>query len=290
MRRSLSTLRNRWLITAGSALAATALPRFAAASFLPPSPGNLEVWLNAGTGVTAGGGGAVSAWADQSGNGHNATQSIAADQPVLVASSSSFNGQPALSFNGSTDYMQAPLPLSSAGGLTVFVVANHKSANTDRATVGGSQGDYGGSDQWFLMQSTASSNLAEIHRDSITTTSVTNGPLGTSAHVYTMSYDGSAQTLTQTVDGSTSSSPALFANMSLTTLDIGSLIHFGSGFNFGDVNIAEILVYNSALSPADDATVQSYLTNKYTAIPEPGSLSLLVVAGGLALRRRRSTI
>jgi hypothetical protein len=287
----LSHPRIKCIALLSSAILAGTLPRFANAAFTPPDSGNLEVWLDAGAGVTTGAGGAVSAWADQSGNGNNAAQATAGDQPVLVSSSAGFNNQPVLSFNGSTDYMQAPLPVSAAGGLTVFVVASHDSVNSNRAIVGGSQGNYGGSSQWFLMESTASSNLAEMNRDSSTNSSVTSGPLNTSTHVYTMTYNGSSETLSQTIDGSTSSSPALYANTSLTTLDIGSLIHFGAGFDYGDVNIAEILVYDSALDSTDAATVQTYLADKYTAssVPEPGSFALLALTGGLAFRRRRRT-
>jgi hypothetical protein len=267
-------------------LIAGALPSLAQASFVPPDSANLEVWLNAGAGVTASGGN-VSAWADQSGNGNNALQGTGADQPLFVSGSSTFGGQPSLSFNGTSDFMQAPLPVNAAGGLTVFVVASHDSANTNRATVGGSQGNYGGASQWFLMESTASSNLAEINRDSATHTSVTSGPLDTSDHVYTLTYDGGAETLTQTIDGSSASSQALFANMSLTTLDLGALVHFGSPFDYGNVNIAEVLVYDTALSSTDASTVQTYLSDKYTSVPEPGSIGLLIVGSGLAIRRRR---
>jgi hypothetical protein len=287
MLRAITNRCGKVAVGAGAALALGAVPRFVSAAFIPPDAGNLEVWLNAGTGVTSSGG-SVSAWADQSGNGNNATQAAAGDQPTLVSSDAAFNGQPVLAFNGSTDYMQSPLPFNAVGGMTVFVVASHDSVNTARGIVGGSQGNYGAASQWFLMQSTSNSNLAEINRDSTTNSSVTNGPLDTSPHVYALTYDGSAETLTQSVDGSSASSPALFANLSLSTLDIGSFIHFGAGFDFGDVNIGEILVYNTALSSADQATVENYLTSKYESVPEPGSLGVLVIAGGMALHRRRS--
>jgi hypothetical protein len=257
---------NRWTFIAASAIAAGALPQLARAQFTPPDESNLEVWLNAGTGVTTGAGDAVSAWADQSGNGNNATQANTGDQPTLISSDPSFNNEPVLSFNGSTDFMQAPLPLNAAEGLTVFVVASHDSANPNRAILGGSQGNYGASSQWFLMQSTSNSNLVEINRDSATSASVTSGPLDTSTHVYAMTYNGGAETLTQTIDGSSASSQALFANMSLSTLDIGSLIHFGAGFDYGDVNIGEILVYDAALSSSEETTVENYLASKYDTV------------------------
>jgi hypothetical protein len=286
MRVAFSNPRSRWIISTSCALLAGTLPGLAFA-FTPPDSGNLLVWLDAGAGVTASGG-SVSAWADQSGNGNNAAQATAGDQPTLVASSAGFNGQPVLSFNGSSDYLQAPLPVNTVGGLTVFIVAQHDSVSANRAILGGSAGNYGGSSQWFLMQSTASSNFAEINRNGSVNTSVTSGTLDTAAHVYAMTYNGGAETLTQTIDGSSSSSPAIFGNVSYTTLDIGALVHFGSPFDYGDVNIAEILVYDEALSSTDAAIVENYLSSKYVAaVPEPGCLGLMAIAAGIAMRRRR---
>ncbi len=59
---------------------------------------NLRLWLEA-DGVTANDGASVSAWADQSGNGFNATQSTAAQQPTYQVGA--MGGQPALRFNSS---------------------------------------------------------------------------------------------------------------------------------------------------------------------------------------------
>ena len=47
-------------------------------------------------------GGLVSAWADQSSNGHNASQGTAGQQAQLVYDA--IGGHPALSFNGSNFY------------------------------------------------------------------------------------------------------------------------------------------------------------------------------------------
>ena len=60
---------------------------------------NLFLWLkaNAGTSTTTNGQ-PVSSWADQSGNGNNATQGNAAVQPIYQTNV--INGQPTLSFNG----------------------------------------------------------------------------------------------------------------------------------------------------------------------------------------------
>ncbi len=68
-------------------------------------PGNIcgaLLWLKADTGVI--GTTAVSAWADQSNNNHNAIQNTASNQPTLNAASINFN--PSITLDGSNDFMK----------------------------------------------------------------------------------------------------------------------------------------------------------------------------------------
>jgi hypothetical protein len=58
----------------------------------------LALWLRADAGVTADSSGNVSAWADQSGNGHGGTTAGFGNDPRLVPNA--LNGQPALAFDG----------------------------------------------------------------------------------------------------------------------------------------------------------------------------------------------
>ncbi len=64
--------------------------------FVPTDLPNCGLWLHAGAGVATNGSGYVSTWADQSGNGRNATQGNAAMQPVWMANA--VNGLPAVRF------------------------------------------------------------------------------------------------------------------------------------------------------------------------------------------------
>ena len=67
--------------------------------------GNLDT--SALTSFCGAGNGFVTTWYDQSGNGYNATQTTAANQPQIVSSGSvlNVNTKPALSFDGSNDYL-----------------------------------------------------------------------------------------------------------------------------------------------------------------------------------------
>ncbi len=91
---------------------------------VPQTTGSLtpQVWLRSDVGVTASGG-QVSALADQSGNGNDASQSTGANQPTITAAA--VNGVAALNFDGSTSYMTlGPGLFFGSSGITAYVVLN----------------------------------------------------------------------------------------------------------------------------------------------------------------------
>ena len=63
----------------------------------------LLLQLRADLGITLDGAGNVSAWADQSGAGNNATQSSSGNRPHLVLGA--YNGRPTVRFDGSSSWM-----------------------------------------------------------------------------------------------------------------------------------------------------------------------------------------
>ena len=70
--------------------------------------------------------GFVTTWYDQSGNGYNATQTTAANQPQIVSSGSVIleNGNPAVQFDGNNDYLSNASSLSYSGGVSWYSVQN----------------------------------------------------------------------------------------------------------------------------------------------------------------------
>lgn len=87
------------------------------------SPGNvatnLHLWLKADAGVT--GTTAVSAWADQSGQGNDAAQATSSKRPSLT--SEAFNFNPALTFDGTDDMLDVPYSSNLNGSnMTIFSV------------------------------------------------------------------------------------------------------------------------------------------------------------------------
>jgi len=80
----------------------------------------LQLWLKADAGVTAGAGGKVTAWQDQSGKGNNASQSVADMSPLLV--NDAINGKPVLRFDGVDDFLEVADSdsVSITGDITTF--------------------------------------------------------------------------------------------------------------------------------------------------------------------------
>lgn len=78
--------------------------------------------------------GAVSAWADISGNGRNASQSDPALQPGYEASVASLNGQPAAVFDGVKRLTLNSINVGAAAGFSVYWVADFGGANAGTAS------------------------------------------------------------------------------------------------------------------------------------------------------------
>jgi hypothetical protein len=69
------------------------------------------------------GNGFVTTWYDQSGNGRNATQTTASNQPQIVSSGSviTYNGKPTMTYDGLNDFMQSAL-FNYSTALSVYYV------------------------------------------------------------------------------------------------------------------------------------------------------------------------
>ncbi len=84
---------------------------------IPGGVAGLVFWVKADAGVT--GTTNVSAWADQSGTGNNATQGTMANQPSLINPALNFN--PTIDFSDASDVMQLATPPTNSNS-TIFQV------------------------------------------------------------------------------------------------------------------------------------------------------------------------
>jgi hypothetical protein len=235
--------------------------RGGAAPFDPSTITGLNLWLKADS-LALSDGAAVSAWADSSGHGYAVTQATGANQPIYKSAIA--NGKPVLRFNGTTQRLEsstAGVIPSGTTAYTVFIVCALAATSSvyvpfatgPSASFATSMLFFNNTAQWTQRQVNAASGNVDVS-DSI---SVVVGAFD----VLTGDWNGSNIHLWR--NGS-------FKGISgiTTILNLGNYVSIGmdgpDGYLFpynGD--IAEVLVYNSALSTTDRQNVETYLRTKY---------------------------
>lgn len=229
---------------------------------------SLAGWWKADAGVTAGQNGAVSAWADQSGNANNAVQATGGSQPVRVTGA--VNSLPAIEFDGVDDFLAAPDANSldlNATGISAFVVVSpdtygtlsgqaRVSALVEKAGVATSyrldlRDEVGANPPAVLAGlaydngavSRSSNNAVALARYSIV--GALAGPNAVGAGLYVNG--SSVGSISGTVGADTA-----------TALVLG-----GSAGRYVDGRIAEVVLYRGPLSVADRQRVEGYLAHRY---------------------------
>ena len=220
---------------------------------LPSTISGLTCWLKADAGLTVENTNQVSAWADQSGNGYNFTQTTAGYRPTVVRHSS---GHKALSFDGTDDFMLAGSAMSNvvtAAAHTVFIVLKHENSSVRNYILADEYGYLG-----FRRSST--NNWSVFSYDG-TTDEVTKAASTDLAYIMHRHASG---TMYLSTNGGAESSTTTGSISDLT-----GALRIGKGLEENEMlgYIFEILVYNTALSAGDIASVNEYLTAKYITTP-----------------------
>ena len=235
----------------------------------------MALWLRADSGVTVDTNNLVSAWADQSGNGHHVGQGSAGNQPTLIASA--YNGQPALRFNGGSAYLQTATAfdlLAGSDDCSVFVVTRPGASQPTYANLF----DYSHNSVGFEYEQNGN-NLNQFYCNGFAQVQLQAGQLcisslikgGTSHQVF---YNG------QLASGG--AAPASLNMAPPRSFLVGNWIGGGRCYN-GD--IAELLIFNRALTDAETQTVEIYLNDKYAVVtppPTPTSLGATAISASQA--------
>lgn len=229
------------------------------------SPGGvssgLKSWLRADAGVTINPlNGRVSAWADQSGNGVNATQANSGLQPFITTNS--MNGHPAVQMNGGLNYLLINLSAAISDKPLTVVAVTHRQSNA--------------SNQYFLLGNTtaelpsirlgyATNNTLRVNQSTVAISRVV--PVYTAAteppvmSTYTVSAT-TGRRLTEYRNNqklsTSAASTALFKQH--PTGFIGGKGWADSGM-FGE--IAELMFFDRALPDDEMRQVSTYLNLKY---------------------------
>ncbi|MGE3311047.1 MAG: LamG-like jellyroll fold domain-containing protein [Limisphaerales bacterium] len=257
---------------AASALAALLLP-----GTLPALAQNLTVtqgltlWLKADAGVTADGGG-VTQWADQSGNNNNAFQGDPTFAPALVADA--INGKEVLRFDGTDDYLEVAdsESLSGAGDLTSFFVVRFDDFATFRAVWAKTSVNLPGPTDYYAQPGSGVPRLYRGNGSGTGLASFDGTALRAGAFLvagFGIEGDQASHFLSSQVT-TTGTLTADVADAD-TSLFIGTR---GDFFTKLKGDLAEVLIYDRALSPAERSTVADYLATKYDIQNLPPSVSL----------------
>lgn len=277
-----------------AALWATTLAVVQAQPTEPPRQ-NLQLWLKADAGVTADANGAVTAWADQSGQGNHAAQPVPARAPKLVENV--LNGKPILRFEGGTRYLDVPNSDSVAfvGDLSTFFVVKFADRSGYRAVWSKVLGNKPRPTDYYLLPDT---NVPRLYRGNagqwLSADAAAAIPSGEFAVVgFDVAGDNIAHYFNNLVNGRGTIVLAQPAEDSGLPLRIGSRDDLVTQLT-GD--LAEVLLYDAALSDADRGLVLEYLRVKYalpfnqppsvaitspppdTTVAAPGSVNMAVTA------------
>ena len=231
----------------------------------PPTDG-MRLWLKADTGVIADAKGNIARWTDQSGKGNDATQATAGSRPTLAANS--LNGLPAVQFTASKNqWFALPNIMNGATAGEAFVVVQVASGSPSSPSSLWSLGS-AGADYFPNIDGTIAESFGSNTQYNI-------GCPANGLGQYVL-YNVSAQPgqwLAQ-IDGITVASSGGNAVAFGSTPTLGS-DYWGDCFFDGD--IAEIIVYENALTADQRAAVGAYLQGKYAIVPAPASPTSLTV-------------
>ena len=227
-------------------------PNVSATAF---NPGQLApaMWLRADVGVTLNAGN-VSSWADQSGNGNNATQATPASQPLWVSSNASIRGKPTIRFAGATSTYLGHSLGGTSSNFTVWVVVvsvTQTSTNfrclygNNAGVLVGSNGS-GTSGDWGAYDGATDDGGTTIHGvGGFALTWVSSTPTGTQTF-YTNGGAGVNVTGTAAYPGAS-----------------GLIGQGGGGAQTFGGELAEIAVFNTQLTAAQVSLLYSYAHARY---------------------------
>ncbi len=245
------------LLAFPSAPSAQIMPVFSpTVSGLPVTLGNV-LWLDASDETTiAETGGSVSQWDDKSPEGNDVSQGTGSKQPTTGARV--INGLNALEFDGgdaiSNSVTQSTL--EAGDNFSVFAVFQYDDVSTYRNIL---NSDTGVHDRLVLGSSSTENFCFSTYTGSFTTKSVSFSDVDT-PHIFSGTAT-SANVLASELDGTTMSGIDTGATQEGDRFVVGAAANEGNFFMDG--LIAEIIIYDRALTAGEITAVEAYLTDKW---------------------------
>jgi hypothetical protein len=239
----------------------TSLPVSGAALWLDASQQN-TIFTDAGTTPVTTSGQSIYQWNDLSGNNRHAIQATSGNRPTWVPPASGQNGLGAISFNGSSSFFDTSMSLNGLSSFSIFLVAKS-------ATSGGWQSalrQQSGFQGFFVMPWTSNGGAVSpriiLGYDGGTTTpntvALTNGAFNLISFIRNSGVSNVAN-----VNG------VLSSTRSANTASLSESVNLSIGrypqpvAEYFSGSIAEIVIFNRALSPSETSSVESYLKTKW---------------------------
>jgi hypothetical protein len=216
-----------------------ALPSEGTAQTIPSS--GLSLWVSADQGITTDGSGNVSAWDDRSASNNDLLQATAGARPLFV--SSGFNGLPVLRFDGTDDFLLFTTRLTNVR--SVFWVVKESSS----APVNSGRFILGDVSNWDFH---AGANLWE------------------STYAHPSIREGVTRFNGDVIDGTATDRPKTMSVISLITTGNVSADAFSRDRSYGRHwwgDLAELIIYDRAVTPAERTQIEGYLLAKYEIGP-----------------------
>jgi len=222
--------------------------------FSPASVSGLQLWLDASDETTiTESSGAVSQWDDKSGNSRHAVQGTGSAQPSTGVAT--INGINVIRFDGNDDLLTGTFGYGSMSEITGLIVGKYRSSGTDCMFQIGLFNDT------FVMRTFSGGFNTRVDVGA-SAVQAGGGSPGTDPLLYEARYKANDEVATRKdgVDLDVVSSSLGAPDLASTQFSVGAQ---PSGTQVGDVDIAEIVLYDSILSTADREAVEAYLAAKW---------------------------
>jgi hypothetical protein len=225
-----------------------------------PADITTALWLDAADASTiTESSGAVSQWNDKSGNGRNATAS-STERPTYSATS--FNGNPGLTFNGTSNVMRADALASSLGGEdTPF--SCHVVVNFSAGVFIGTGASASANPLHSIISLDASSFFNSVRRDLANNLASITGSNSASANLLLGNvFTGTSATLYRNAAQDATGTQNVGTLGTLDRFVIGALARTTVS-NYATGTISEIIINASAVSTDTRQRTEGYLAHKW---------------------------
>jgi autotransporter-associated beta strand protein len=224
-----------------------------------------------GTGEITGAGQQVGYWKDLSGNNKPATQATSSRRPTYITNVAEFNGQPVLQFDGSDDDITSLLDINATNipNMTVIMIFRQVTYKTNGGVWGHDDGAW---DRLQLLNfgGTGNNNIAG-NNNSILVKGMNTNAVMLYAAVLKNGVANSSYVYINSVSDGNSGLPAFTSQENSpygrNEITFGN-INAGGGYR-GNIQIGEVLVFDTALTAPARRNVETYLKNKWLGASDP---------------------